>query len=137
LICFRTLGDHQETLSPSSSRWTCIITTFTTYTGELNQIWEQDNNTLIFGARFQSGEFHTSDRLDTCIPPIPSFSSTCPGGARFLLRSNGKLYIYDTWRRFALCLSRAGSYDRLEFPTNYRNAPIVAAKIPRSAFTEG
>ncbi|MGH7937700.1 MAG: hypothetical protein ACREFG_04275, partial [Chthoniobacterales bacterium] len=31
--------------------------TFTTYTGELNQIWETEINTLIAGARFQSGEF--------------------------------------------------------------------------------
>ena len=44
--------------------------TFTTYTGEFNQIWENECNTLVAGARFQSGEFHTSDRLDKPLPVL-------------------------------------------------------------------
>ena len=107
--------------------------TFTTYTGELNQIWEQGNNTLIFGARFQSGEFHTSDRLDN----PPGFAAgffTIPAAAHDFNTSleRESFYIYDIWRPFpTLSLTGGLSYDRLEFPTNYRNAPIVSGEDSR------
>ena len=108
--------------------------TFTTYTGELNQIWEQGNNTLIFGARFQSGEFHTSDRLDHAVRPIPRFFFNVPPAAHDFNTSleRESFYIYDTWRPFrTLSLTAALSYDRLEFPTDYRNAPIVSGQDSR------
>lgn len=108
--------------------------TFTTYTGELNQIWEQGNNTLIFGARFQSGEFHTSDRLDHAVAPIPPFFFDDPPAAHDFTTSleRQSVYVYDTWRPFrGLSLTGGLSYDRLEFPTNYRNAPIVNGEDSR------
>lgn len=101
--------------------------TFTTYTGELNQIWETDNNTLIFGARFQSGEFHTSDRLDN--PPAFSvaFFNVPPAAHDFNTSlERQSYYVYDTWRPFKSLSVTAGlSYDRLTFPANYRNPPIT------------
>jgi tetratricopeptide (TPR) repeat protein len=108
--------------------------TFTTYTGELNQIWEQDNNTLIFGARFQSGEFHTSDRLDNAVTPIPSFFFSVPPAAHDFNTSleRQSVYVYDTWRPFrTLSLTAGLSYDHLEFPTDYRNSPIVSGEDSR------
>ena len=108
--------------------------TFTTYTGELNQIWEQGNNTLIFGARFQSGEFHTSDRLDHAFRPIPSFFFNVPPAAHDFVTSleRESFYVYDTWRPFrTLSLTGGLSYDHLEFPTDYRNAPIVSGEDSR------
>jgi tetratricopeptide (TPR) repeat protein len=106
---------------------------FTTYTGELNQIWEQGNNTLIFGARFQSGEFHTSDRLDN--PPgfAARFFNNPPAAHDFNTSlERESFYIYDTWRPFrTLSLTGGLSYDRLEFPTDYRNAPIVSGDDSR------
>ncbi len=107
---------------------------FTTYTGELNQIWEQKNNTLIFGARFQSGEFHTSDRLDNAVAPIPPFLFDDPVAAHDFNNSfeRQSVYIYDTWRPFReLSLTGGLSYDRIEFPTDYRNAPIVDGEETR------
>ena len=107
--------------------------TFTTYTGELNQIWEQDNNTLIFGARFQSGEFHTSDRLDNP-PGFAAAFFNIPAAAHDFNTSLDResFYIYDTWRPFrTLSLTGGLSYDRLEFPTDYRNAPIVSGEDSR------
>jgi tetratricopeptide (TPR) repeat protein len=106
---------------------------FTTYTGELNQIWEQGNNTLIFGARFQSGEFHTSDRLDNP-PAFTAAFFNIPAAAHDFSTSLDRqsVYIYDTWRPFrTLSLTAGLSYDRLEFPTNYRNAPIVDGEDSR------
>ena len=107
--------------------------TFTTYTGELNQIWEQGNNTLIFGARFQSGEFHTSDRLDNP-PAFAAAFFNIPAAAHDFSTSLDRqsVYIYDTWRPFrTLSLTGGLSYDRLEFPTDYRNAPIVSGQDSR------
>jgi len=107
--------------------------TFTTYTGELNQIWEQGNNTLIFGARFQSGEFHTSDRLDNP-PAFAAAFFNIPAAAHDFSTSLDRqsVYVYDTWRPFrTLSLTGGLSYDRLEFPTDYRNAPIVNGEDSR------
>jgi tetratricopeptide (TPR) repeat protein len=106
---------------------------FTTYTGELNQIWEQGNNTLIFGARFQSGEFHTSDRLDNP-PGFAAAFFNIPAAAHDFNTSLDRqsVYAYDTWRPFrSLSLTAGLSYDRLEFPTDYRNAPIVSGEDSR------
>jgi tetratricopeptide (TPR) repeat protein len=107
--------------------------TFTTYTGEVNQIWETDQNTLVFGARFQSGEFHTSDRLDN----PPSFTAAffnVPASAHDFETSleRQSYYAYDTFRPFrSLSLTAGVSYDHLTFPTNYRNAPITAGEDSR------
>jgi tetratricopeptide (TPR) repeat protein len=107
--------------------------TFTTYTGELNQIWETDHNTLVFGARFQSGEFHTSDRLDNP-PPFAAVFFNMPAAAHDFNTSleRQSYYVYDTWRVFRnLSLTGGLSYDRLKFPTDYRNAPIVSGEDTR------
>lgn len=107
--------------------------TFTTYTGELNQIWETDQNTLVFGARFQSGEFHTSDRLDNP-PPFAAAFFNVPASAHDFEASleRQSYYAYDTFRPFrSLSLTAGVSYDRLTFPTNYRNAPITAGEDSR------
>lgn len=106
---------------------------FTTYTGELNQIWQQDQNTLIFGARFQSGEFHTSDRLDNTPPFATPFFNIPPEAHDFVTSLNREtLYLYDTWRPFrSLSLTAGISYDYLDYPANYRNPPIT--KIQNSA----
>ncbi len=106
--------------------------TFTTYTSELNQIWEQGNNTLIFGARFQSGEFHTSDRLDHPFPFDNFFHDPAAAHDFNTSLERESVYVYDTWRPFrSLSLTGGLSYDRLEFPTDYRNAPIVSGEDSR------
>ena len=107
--------------------------TFTTYTGELNQIWETDQNTLVFGTRIQSGEFHTSDRLFN--PPLfaTAFFNMPPAAHDFNTSLDRQsYYVYDTWRPFrSLSVTGGLSYDRLTFPTNYRNPPIVAGDDSR------
>ncbi len=107
--------------------------TFTTYTGELNQIWETNNNTLVFGARFQSGEFHTSDLLDNPPPFAAAFFNVPPAAQDFNTSlERQSYYVYDTWRPSrTLSLTAGLSYDRLEFPTNYRNAPITSGTDSR------
>jgi len=107
--------------------------TFTTYTGELNQIWETDQNTVVFGARFQSGEFHTSDRLENP-PPFAAAFFSVPAAAHDFVTSleRQSYYAYDTFRPFrSLSLTAGVSYDQLTFPTNYRNAPITSGEDSR------
>jgi tetratricopeptide (TPR) repeat protein len=110
--------------------------TFTTYTGEINQLWEVENNTLIIGARFQSGEFHTSDRLNN---PLPSFESlgfvNDPAAVQDFNTDleRQSYYAYDTWRPCrSLSVTGGISYDRLSYPANYRNAPIIDSQTSRS-----
>ena len=107
--------------------------TFTTYTGELNQIWETESNRLIFGARFQSGEFHTSDFFNHVQPLAPAFMN--PAAAQDFETSleRESFYAYDTWRPFrTLSITAAVSYDRLSYPTNHRNPPIVDSESSRA-----
>ncbi|MGZ5021204.1 MAG: TonB-dependent receptor domain-containing protein [Chthoniobacterales bacterium] len=109
--------------------------TFTTYTGEVNQIWETEHNTLVAGARFQSGEFHTSDFFDN-EPPFttPFFSQPVAAHDFNNTLERQSYYAYETWRPFhSLSLTGGVSYDRLSFPINYRNAPIIDSESTRSA----
>ncbi len=108
--------------------------TFTTYTGEINQIWEQEKNTLIAGARFQSGEFHTSDRIDNPPPATMGFFNQPPAAQDFNTEMERQsFYLYDIWRPIpSLSITGAVSYDHLRFPTNYRNAPILDSESARS-----
>ena len=107
---------------------------FTTFTGELNQIWEQPNNTLIAGARFQSGEFHTSDRFDN-LPASQAFAFNDPAAAHDFVTDLERetVYAYDIWRPFrSLSITAALSYDHLEYPIAHRSPPIVDAENSRS-----
>ncbi|MFL6526910.1 MAG: TonB-dependent receptor domain-containing protein [Chthoniobacterales bacterium] len=107
--------------------------TFTTYTAELNQIWELPWNTLIVGGRYQSGEFHTSDLIDNA----PSFAAPSfnvpPSQESFntdLERETA--YVYDTIRPFpGLSLTGGMTYDRLEYPLNHRRPPITGDQDTR------
>jgi len=107
--------------------------TFTTYTGEVSQIWESDQNTLIFGARFQSGDFHTSDRLDNAPAQYASLFMTPPAAQDFDTTLNREtFYLYDTWRPFrSLSITGGVAYDHLQYPTDYRNPPILNSESNR------
>ncbi|MEY2539973.1 MAG: hypothetical protein QOG67_3713 [Verrucomicrobiota bacterium] len=108
--------------------------TFATYTGELNQIWEAESNRLIVGARFQSGEFHTSDRFDNVPALVAPFFMNPPAAQDFETSlERESFYAYDTWRPFrTLSITAAVSYDRLSYPTNHGNPPIVDAESSRA-----
>ena len=108
--------------------------TFTTYTGEINQIVRTENNTLIVGARFQSGDFQTSDLLNN---PVGFYTVLFndPAAAQNFETSLERetFYIYDIWRPFR-CLSLTGglAYDRLSYPADYRDPPILDSENSRS-----
>ncbi len=92
-------------------------TEFTAYTAELQQIWQQEENTVIIGARYQSGESTTSATQ----PDTQSFETD-------LDRLSGYGYYYlqivDP-----LLLMAGVSYDRLNFPENATLLPISAGQV--------
>jgi tetratricopeptide (TPR) repeat protein len=101
----------------------------TIYSGELQQIFELSRQTLVFGGRFQSGDFKTSTlQYD---PQNSDVSLFFPNGnvaaiqnfdASFQ-RVSG--YAYDTLRiADPLSLTVGVSYDSITFPQNFRAAPI-------------
>jgi tetratricopeptide (TPR) repeat protein len=108
--------------------------TFTTYTGEFNQIWETENNTLIVGGRFQAGEFQTSDTLNNPPPFAAAFFNDPPAAQNFDTSfERQSLYAYNTWHPLpGLWLTGGISYDRLIYPTDYRNSPILDSESSRS-----
>jgi tetratricopeptide (TPR) repeat protein len=110
---------------------------FTTYTGELNHIWEQENNTLIVGARFQSGEFETRDRFENPPPFAEPFFDQPPSAQSFETSLDRQTaYIYDIFRPWkSLSITAGLSYDRLDYPENYRNSPILGSQSSRSQFS--
>lgn len=116
------------------------------YTVELQQLFQQERHGLIFGGRFQRGDFDTVNNLGpstavtvgTAAGPIvgPTFST--PATAQSV--SSGferlSLYAYHNWTvADPLQLTLGGSYDRLHFPENFRSAPISSAEGKREQFS--
>jgi len=108
---------------------------FEAYTAELQQIWQNGSHTLVLGARYQNGTFDTRSALGISTPTqLASNSTTYPGSfqtapisqsfATDLQRLN--FYAYENWQVFDPLLVSAGvAYDRLYFPQNFRNAPLL------------
>ncbi len=121
------------------------------WSGELQQIWEQEKHTLVLGARYQYGTFDTQSALGTTTPTylanvnqvtpfqyssVPTYQSVSPNFERI----TGYGYYY--WQIFEPLLLNAGlSYDYLQFPQNYRSAPVSAGEqsedqvSPKAGFT--
>ncbi len=108
------------------------------YSAELQQLWQPHAHTVIAGARFQSGEFMTRSGLSASSATrvgnesvtLPFFFSTAPVRQDFKNDFQRlSVYAYDNWQILDPLLLTAGlSYDRLLFPENFRNAPIVATE---------
>lgn len=112
------------------------------YTGELQQILQRPRHTVVLGARFQSGDFATHSALgastairfadQTFTNPIPFASIPMTNNAvTDFQRISG--YGYYHWQVFDPLLLTAGlAYDVLDYPVNFRYAPIS----PREASKE-
>jgi tetratricopeptide (TPR) repeat protein len=102
------------------------------YTAELNQIYQQERHSFVFGGRFQAGKFHTTDQL---------ISSLNPGDAAFYPPVASDLR--DTFERVTgygyytlevidhLQITAGVTYDRIRFPENLRHAPLSPGSIVR------
>ena len=126
------------------------------YTAELQQIFEWRNHTLVFGARYQTGTFDTHNSLtnftsrqyaagtNVSVISLPNSLFPEPAVNQSFRPSMERVagYVYDEWQIFdPLLLSVGLSYDYLQFPQNYRSAPISDGEqsedqvSPKAGFT--
>lgn len=103
---------------------------FTTYTAELQQIFQCDWNTLIVGSRLQTGTFMTQDLLGN-IPSVDAASFESPPASADIearLR-RGTAYVYDIFQPLHwLSLTGGFGYDQLQYPENFRLAPVSSGE---------
>jgi hypothetical protein len=98
---------------------------FTIYSAELNQIFQRERHTDIFGARYQNGDFQAHAILDNPPPPdtslfsLPEISSTDRDFQRI------SAYAYHHWEIVdGLMLIGGVTFDDLKYPANFRRPPV-------------
>ena len=104
--------------------------TFEVWSGEVQQIFQREQHTDIWGVRFQRGEFKASSQLDN-VSGIPGFGGT------FLTQGNGDmeritLYAYHNWEILDdLLLTGGMAHDRLTWPMNFRRSPLTSGELEK------
>jgi tetratricopeptide (TPR) repeat protein len=129
------------------------------YTVELQQIWKPGgasggrsytsptigfqplNHTLILGARVQGGTIDTTTDFTQSTPSrlasngvvtIFTFNSVATNQQVDEDFQRFSVYAYDNWQLFdSLLLSAGVTYDYLEFPKNFRYAPVAEGQVDR------
>ncbi len=116
---------------------------FEAYTAELQQIWQNEKNSIIAGGRFQSGTFDTTGAVsDFRISAVGSqrdgtnlMFSNAPLGASGL--TNHLVSQMERWSVYGyyqlkildpLQLTAGVSYDWLDYPDNFRNPPLSSGQ---------
>jgi len=121
------------------------------YSAELQQVFQKNEHTLVFGARYQTADFDTDSDLGASTPTqLASLTATTAlsfatspfsqsAGTDFE-RISGYGYYY--WRVLDPLQLYAGlSYDYLSFPQNHRSPPVSSAEdsedqlSPKAGFT--
>jgi tetratricopeptide (TPR) repeat protein len=100
------------------------------WTGELQQIAQTDNHTLIAGFRMQEGRLRAADLLIG--DPTESEIYGDLTGAGILQAGDFattfrrlSLYAYETWRPIESLAVTAGlTWDHMDLPSNFRNPPL-------------
>ncbi len=136
LVAFRPEIDpiHMPGVTELTSIWGLTMhehfeNRLTIYSGELQQIWEQAEHTTIVGARLQYGHFDMANLQDApstlgdIFPgsPVPEAQQDFTS-----LFKRVSFYGYHQWQTFEpLQLIGGLAYDRINFPENFRSAPIL------------
>jgi Tfp pilus assembly protein PilF len=104
------------------------------YTAELQQIWQQENHSLVAGLRYQDGSFDTAATQNNpsnypfLFPPSDNASSDSidPALQRFTA------YAYYNWRVFEPLVISAGiAYEHMDYPYNFRLPPLSTQEPTR------
>lgn len=99
------------------------------YSVELQQIFQQPKHTTIVGARYQTGDFDTRSRED--LNNRSNLRLVFPVGPAAVdvidpEFERASVYAYHHWQVLDSLLLVGGiSYDHLDFPANYRFAPLA------------
>ncbi len=114
--------------------------TFTVYTGELNQIWEQGQHTIVAGVRGQTGEFHTSDLIENP-PPFAARFFDMPAAAHDFNTTLNRATLLRLRYLATVPLALAHRRPRLRLPPLSRELPEPAdhrqRKLALPSFAEG
>jgi Flp pilus assembly protein TadD len=112
---------------------------FEMYGTELNQIIQTEKQILIAGGRFQAGNIEAKDTIET-----PLGTNGLPDPFLATLFTNPPTHINEDFERYSiygyytlkpvpeLLLTAGLSYDHLEFPDNFRFAPINPGTTTRN-----
>jgi tetratricopeptide (TPR) repeat protein len=96
------------------------------YSAELQQIWQPKSQTIVVGARLQTGGVDTDAELRRNPVAFPPIYANPPASQQFdndLQRVS--VYAYDYWQVLDSVQLIAGvSYDRLEYPRNSEVPPL-------------
>ena len=95
-------------------------------TAELQQIWETKYNTALVGARWVQGDFMTDTLLNVVRPTFDGgFTSPAVQQHSETTMDRMSVYAYDYFRPAKwITLIGGVSWDRLEYPDNFRNPPV-------------
>jgi len=114
------------------------MTRFEIWTVELNQIIQGDHSRLVAGAKFQTGDFDTTDQLTLSasaanLQPFfnnpPAAADTHDGFQRI------SAYAYFTQELIKdLSLTAGMSYERMTYPTDFRSPPVYGGTTTRDEF---
>lgn len=101
---------------------------FEIFSADLQQIITLDAHTLILGARLQSGEFDTTQRLSLSDPATATsglFNIPAADQHSVVDFNRLTLYAYEHWRLAKWLTIHGGvTYDDMEYPENFRVPPI-------------
>jgi len=112
---------------------------FEIYTAELQQLFSYQRQSDILGARFQIGDFSTSDLMTLDVDQFHQYFTnlfTHPPAAAEIDEAFQRItaYGYHTLELFDHLLVTAGlSYDQVNYPKNFRHPPISSGKRFRSS----
>ncbi len=94
------------------------------YSAELQQIVQRHDNTVIVGARYQTGNFDTQNLHTNASFILPFLFPQDPQQVNTDFQRIS-FYGYDNWQVAEPFLLTAGlTYDRLTYPVNFRFAPV-------------
>lgn len=111
---------------------------FEIYSAEIQHIIQRENNTLIFGGRWQTGEIHTRSRLVIDRPAFGYGGFPTPAASQSSSTDIDRLsgYIYDYWSPLPdLTLIGGLSWDHIDHPVNFRNPPVSDLQRDEQGFS--
>ncbi len=102
------------------------------YTFEAQQIFENDRHSLLFGGRWQGGEFDTSSEMTNPVFFTTNYAPAVAGTRVVEDFQRSTLYAYETLKLPGrLRLTGGLTYERLEYPENFRSPPIQPGEETR------
>lgn len=101
---------------------------FNIYSAEVQQIWQADPWTTVVGARFQGGNFNTTDFIAPGVDVFGIVPPTAQDVSPHFEREN--FYFYEQWQVLdSVRLTGGVAGDWLTIPQNFRYAPVAADSV--------